>query len=383
MIYQSVVDISEDVDVPYEEGLDLLLEYLNNAAKERGLSPVEETLSKDLEAQEGVSPESITTQIELDFIGNTSADFEGDEEVAKFLKSEEEIHKVVEEPSQTKETYTRDLERYIETLKELDSRSPKNEQQWDNCILLTEECSEILTMEPQQKRNDSRSLPIPCSIGEANIEGALCDFNSNINLMSLSLADDQWEPEFQNMELILTNLGIIYPWGIFKDVPIKVKDLIILVDFVVLEEEIPLILGKPFLAACRILINNQQLELELRMDDKEEAHDEEEDQEEQLVEIETDQRDTSSVRDEDFYKGAEPQPMKIQEQDLQQKGQPSNKAEDKAEIDKVIEMICALFATVKLKRIWKQHPLFLKFMVFLPNKRKKTDDIFHLSYKTP
>ncbi|KAK2382843.1 hypothetical protein QL285_070356 [Trifolium repens] len=206
-------------------------------------------------------------------------------------------------------------------------RSPEKEQQWDNCILLTEECSEILTMKPQQKRDDSRSVSIPCSIGEANIEGAICDFNSNINLMSLSLADDQWEPEFQNMELILTNLGIIYPWGIFKDVPIKVNDLVIPVDFFVLEEEIPLILGKPFLAACRILINNQQQELELRMDDKEEAHDEQEDQKEQLVEIETDQCNASSVRDEDLYRGTKPQPMKSQEQDLQQKEQPNNKAE--------------------------------------------------------
>jgi hypothetical protein len=199
MIYPSIVDISEDVDVPFEKGLDLFSEYFNKAAKERRLSPVEETLSKDLEAQEGVSTELVTTQIELDSIDNKSADFEGDEEVAKILKSEEEIHKVDEEPSQTKETDTRDLERYIETVKKLDSRSPEKEQQWDNCILLTEECSEILTMEPQQKRDDSRSLPIPCSIGEANIEGALCDFNSNINLMSLSLADDHWEPEYQNM----------------------------------------------------------------------------------------------------------------------------------------------------------------------------------------
>ncbi|MCI42331.1 hypothetical protein A2U01_0063568, partial [Trifolium medium] len=79
------------------------------------------------------------------------------------------------------------------------------------------------------------------------------------------------------------------------------------------------------------------------MDDKEKAHDEEEeDQEKQLVEIETDQRDAmkekSSVRDEDFYRGAEPLPIKIQGK---QKEHPSNKAEEKSEIDKVIDMICA------------------------------------------
>jgi mRNA-degrading endonuclease YafQ of YafQ-DinJ toxin-antitoxin module len=63
--------------------------------------------------------------------------------------------------------------------------------------------------------------------------------------------------------------------------------------------------------------------------------------------------------------------MDIKEQDLMQKKDFSNKAEEKSEIDKVIDMICALFATIQLKRIWKQHPLFLKFMVFLPNKIKR------------
>ncbi|KAK2382349.1 hypothetical protein QL285_069893 [Trifolium repens] len=117
MIYQSIVDISEDVDVPFEEGLDFFLEYFNKAAKERGLSPVEETLGKDLKAQEGVSTESVTTQSELDSIGNKSADFEGDEEVAKILKSEEEIYKADEEPSQIKETDARDLKEIYGNIK--------------------------------------------------------------------------------------------------------------------------------------------------------------------------------------------------------------------------------------------------------------------------
>jgi hypothetical protein len=64
-------------------------------------------------------------------------------------------------------------------------------------------------------------------------------------------------------------------------------------------------------------------------------------------------KETSSVQDDDFYRGAEPQPMDIKEQDLMQKKDFSNKAEEKSEIDKVIDMICALFATIQLKRIWK------------------------------
>ncbi|KAK2375058.1 hypothetical protein QL285_075975 [Trifolium repens] len=135
-------------------------------------------------------------------------------------------------------------------------------------------------------------------------------------------------------------------------------------------------------APCDLDSNINSMSL-YHVDRLKEVHDEQKDQEKQLVEIETDQRNASSVRDEDFYKGAEPQTMKSQEQDPQQKEQPSNKAEEKAEIDKVIDMICALFATVKLKRVWKQYPLFLKFLGFLTKKRRKTDDIFHLSYKTP
>ncbi|MCI35347.1 hypothetical protein A2U01_0056568 [Trifolium medium] len=94
-------------------------------------------------------------------------------------------------------------------------------------------------------------------------------------------------------------------------------------------------------------------------------------------------KETSNVQNGDFYRGVEPQPMKMQEQDLQQREPPSNKAEEKAEIDIVIDMICALFATIKLKRIWRKHHLFLKFMVFLTNKRRKKDDIFFVTAQGP
>ncbi|KAK2402725.1 hypothetical protein QL285_052219 [Trifolium repens] len=126
MIYQSIVDISEDVDVPFEEGLDLLLEYLNKAAKERGLSPVEETLSKDLEAQEDVSTESVKTQIELDSIGNKSADFEGDEKKEAHLEEEEEEEEEVMEET----SYVRDEDFFGA----LESQPKKIEEQDDSLI---------------------------------------------------------------------------------------------------------------------------------------------------------------------------------------------------------------------------------------------------------
>ncbi|KAK2360817.1 hypothetical protein QL285_086039 [Trifolium repens] len=45
--------------------------------------------------------------------------------------------------------------------------------------------------------------------------------------------------------------------------------------------------------------------------------------------------------------------------------------EYKAEIDRVIDEICALFHKKKLWRIWTPQYLYLKFMEFLPNQRKR------------
>ncbi|KAK2367940.1 hypothetical protein QL285_081182 [Trifolium repens] len=248
------------------------------------------------------------------------------------------------------------------------------------------ECEVTFSRKPWQ---DHRCLPIPYSIGEVEIEGAVCDFNSRLYWMTYSLAEklelNLESMKVKDMYLTLADDSEIYLGGIL-DVPIKVISLEMKLDFVLIDDvpdEIPISFGRPSAKRNQFFLQNEQEEIVPRTDDKEEAHDKKEDQEKQLVEIETDQRDASSVRDEDFYKGAEPQPMKSQKQDLQQKEQPSNKAEEKAEIDKVIDMICALFATVKLKRVWKQYPLFLKFLEFLTKKRKKTDDIFHISYKTP
>ncbi|KAK2391692.1 hypothetical protein QL285_065125 [Trifolium repens] len=57
--------------------------------------------------------------------------------------------------------------------------------------------------------------------------------------------------------------------------------------------------------------------------------------------------------------------------------------EHKAEIDRVIDENCALFHKKKLGRIWTPQYLYLKFMEFLPNQRKKTDDVISVSFWPP
>ncbi|KAK2383387.1 hypothetical protein QL285_070846 [Trifolium repens] len=56
---------------------------------------------------------------------------------------------------------------------------------------------------------------------------------------------------------------------------------------------------------------------------------------------------------------------------------------NKAEIDRVIDEICVLFNKKELGRIWTPQHLFLKFMEFLPNRRKKTDDMLSVSFWPP
>ncbi|KAK2359944.1 hypothetical protein QL285_085268 [Trifolium repens] len=57
--------------------------------------------------------------------------------------------------------------------------------------------------------------------------------------------------------------------------------------------------------------------------------------------------------------------------------------ENKEEIDRIIDEICALFHKKKLGRIWTPQYLYLKFMEFLPNQRKKTDDVISVSFWPP
>ncbi|XP_045792674.1 uncharacterized protein LOC123887394 [Trifolium pratense] len=57
--------------------------------------------------------------------------------------------------------------------------------------------------------------------------------------------------------------------------------------------------------------------------------------------------------------------------------------ENQALIDRVIDEICALFNKKELGRIWTPQHLYLKFMEFLPNRRKKTDDVLSVSFWPP
>ncbi|KAM1168101.1 hypothetical protein EV2_030823 [Malus domestica] len=113
-------------------------------------------------------------------------------------------------------------------------------------VMLSEECSDILQKKLPLKLTDPRSFTIPCTIGKSSFENALCD-----------LADQ----------------SITYPRRIVEDVLVRVDQLILPADFLILDieedREIPIILGRPFLATTGTLIDVKSGLLNLRVEDKE------------------------------------------------------------------------------------------------------------------
>ena len=140
---------------------------------------------------------------------------------------------------------------------------------------LTEESSAILKRKLPQKLKDLGSFTIPCKIGNSIFERALCDLGASINLMPLSflrrLGLGEVGPTTVTLQLV--DISLKHPRGVIEDVLVKVDKFIFPADFIVLDmeedKEIPIILGRPFIATGRAMIDVQKRELKLRVQDDE------------------------------------------------------------------------------------------------------------------
>ncbi|GKV38977.1 hypothetical protein SLEP1_g46823 [Rubroshorea leprosula] len=141
-------------------------------------------------------------------------------------------------------------------------------------VKLNEECSAILQNKLPPKLKDPGSFSIPCIIGNVNFDKALCDLGASINLMPFHVFRKLGlgEPSPTTVSLQLADRSIKYP-RVVEDVLVKVDKFIFPVDFIVLDMEedfeMPLILGRPFLATGKALIYVQQGKLSLRIHDEE------------------------------------------------------------------------------------------------------------------
>ncbi|XP_069150729.1 uncharacterized protein [Solanum lycopersicum] len=130
-------------------------------------------------------------------------------------------------------------------------------------------CSAIATRSLVQKNEDPGVFTIPCTIVLLHFAKALCDLGESINLMPLSIYKKLGlgNSKPTAMRLLMADQMVKRPIGILHYVLVKVKSFIFSANFVVLDcevdFEVPIILGRPFLATVGPWSMSQSGELQL------------------------------------------------------------------------------------------------------------------------
>ncbi|CAM8925383.1 unnamed protein product [Rhodiola kirilowii] len=142
-------------------------------------------------------------------------------------------------------------------------------------VSLNGECSAILQPRMPPKLEDPGSFSISCFINDIKIERAMCDLGASISLMPYSLCKklNMGEPKLTSMILRLADRSSRFPKGVLKDVPVRVGNFYIPGDFVVLEmeedNEIPILLGRPFLYTAGAIFDTTKGSITMRVGDEE------------------------------------------------------------------------------------------------------------------
>ncbi|CAA7036806.1 unnamed protein product [Microthlaspi erraticum] len=147
-------------------------------------------------------------------------------------------------------------------------------------VVLTRECSAIIQRKViSDKKEDPGSFTLPCMLGPLSFKNSLCDLGSSVSLMPLSVAKRLGYHKYQacGISLVLADRSIRLPTGMLEDLPLRIGNVEIPTDFIVLEMDEeptdPLILGRPFLATARAMIDvcEGTIELNLGKDLKDEV----------------------------------------------------------------------------------------------------------------
>ena len=190
-----------------------------------------------------------------------------EEQFSKFL----EIFKKIEINIPFAEAINQ-MPNYAKFIKEILSKKKKIAE--EEIVNLTATCSAVIQRSLPAKMKDPSSFTIPCSIGKYEFKKALCDFGASINLMPLSVVQRLSLGELipTAITLQMDDRSMARLEGVLEDVLIKVGKFIFPVDFVIMKMEedtqVPLLLGRPFLATGAALIDVQKGELTLRVGDE-------------------------------------------------------------------------------------------------------------------
>ncbi|XP_015970267.1 uncharacterized protein LOC107493725 [Arachis duranensis] len=141
-------------------------------------------------------------------------------------------------------------------------------------VILTQESSAVIQRGLPQKLKDPGSFIISCTIGNVTLEKALYDLDASINLMPLSLMKKLVIEEVKptRMSLQMADRSLKLPNGVIENLLVKTGEFIFPADFVILDMEEEghnsIILGQPFLATTRAIIDVEKGETTLKVHDE-------------------------------------------------------------------------------------------------------------------
>ncbi|XP_049348215.1 uncharacterized protein LOC125812789 [Solanum verrucosum] len=124
-----------------------------------------------------------------------------------------------------------------------------------------------MTSDVIAKKKDPGAFTIPCTIGMLKFTKALCDLAASINLMSYAIFKQLGlgKSKSTTMWLVMADLSIKHPIGILYDILVKADRFIFPADFVIpdceIDAEVPIILGRLFLATATTLVDVKSVEL--------------------------------------------------------------------------------------------------------------------------
>ncbi|XP_070034727.1 uncharacterized protein [Nicotiana tomentosiformis] len=167
--------------------------------------------------------------------------------------------------------YLKDLITKKKTTKNEVVREPPR-MKW--CMSLTGLAPSL--QQPSSKRKRIQGLsPFPCTIGLWDFARALCDNRASINLMPLAIYKQAGlgMPRTISIRLKMADRSIKRLVGIVDDVLVKVGKFLLPANFVILDcvidKEIPIIVGRPFLATGKAIMNSERSEIKFLVNDEE------------------------------------------------------------------------------------------------------------------
>ncbi|XP_070021749.1 uncharacterized protein [Nicotiana sylvestris] len=168
------------------------------------------------------------------------------------------------------------FKKFVEMMKSLSINVPlvtKKRSMDCETIKMTHQVSAIVhSMAPN--REDPSAFTIPYTIGSADFAKALCNFGESINLMPYSVFKTLGIVQLRatSMRLQMAERTMKRPLGIIDDVLVRVDKFIWPTNFLILDcevdYEVPIILGRPFLATGKTLVDVEVGELTFRVGDE-------------------------------------------------------------------------------------------------------------------